>query len=90
MQYFYKSLYHLANRRGFGNKTRLKPQFVIEVVALRVRLDSHMVFGGVCVAHVFSFLCYGYFCVCLRLVFCVPNVVSFSGLYILDYPFGFP
>jgi hypothetical protein len=56
MQYFYKSLYHLANRRGFGNTTRLKPLFIIEVVALLVRLDSHLVFGEVCVAHVFSFL----------------------------------
>ena len=90
MQYFYKSLFNLANRRGFGNKTRLKPLFIIEVVALLVRLDSHLVFGGVCVAHVFSFLCYRYFFVCLRLVLCVPNVVSFSGLYILDCPFGFP
>jgi hypothetical protein len=27
--------------------------------------------------------------VCLRLVSCVPSVASFSGLSILDYPFGF-
>jgi hypothetical protein len=26
--------------------------------------------------------------VCLSLVSCVPNVASFSGLYILDWPFG--
>jgi hypothetical protein len=30
------------------------------------------------------------FCfVCLRLVSCVPNLASFSGLPILDCPFGF-
>jgi len=89
MQYFYKSLYHLANRGGFDNKTRFKPQICIEVVALRVRLDSPSVFGGICVAHVFSFLCYGYCFVCLRLVSCVPYVVSFSVLYNLDCSFGF-
>ena len=27
-------------------------------------------------------------CVCLRLVSCVPNVASFSGLSIVDCPFG--
>jgi len=29
------------------------------------------------------------YCVCRHLVFCVPNVVSFSELSILDFPFGF-
>jgi len=30
------------------------------------------------------------FCfVCLRRVYCVPNVAGVSGLFILDYPFGF-
>jgi len=28
--------------------------------------------------------CYAFCFVCLRLVFCVPNVESFSGLAILD------
>ena len=27
-------------------------------------------------------------CACLRLVVCGPNVGSFSGFSILDYPFG--
>jgi hypothetical protein len=27
--------------------------------------------------------------VCLRRVYCVPNVAGVSGLFILDYPFGF-
>jgi hypothetical protein len=44
-----------------------------------------MMFGGVHVTHPFSFLC----CVCFRPVSCVPNVASVSGLFILDYPFGF-
>jgi hypothetical protein len=35
----------------------------------------------------FSFL---FFCfVCLRHVFCVPNVANFSGLSIRDCPLGF-
>jgi hypothetical protein len=29
------------------------------------------------------------FFVCLPLMSCVPNVASFSGLFILDCPFGF-
>ena len=29
------------------------------------------------------------FFLCLRLVSCVPNVASFSGMSILDCPFGF-
>jgi hypothetical protein len=48
-----------------------------------------------------SHLCYLCLCLCilmskaycvvfvfLRLVSCVPNVASFSGLFILDYPIG--
>ena len=38
-------------------------------------LSGHLDVGGVCVAHLFSFLC----CDCLRPVSCVPNVSSFSG-----------
>ena len=41
-------------------------------------LGSPTVFGGVRVAHVFRFLCcvvFLYF-VCLRSVFCIPNVAS--------------
>ena len=45
--------------------------------------------GGVCVPHLFSFLCC-YFCfVCLHPVSCLPNVASVSELFILDFPFGF-
>jgi hypothetical protein len=32
-----------------------------------------------------TFICF----VCLRSVSCVPNVASFSGMFILDCPFGF-
>ena len=39
-------------------------------------LGSPPIFGGVRVAHRFSFLCF----VCLRHVSCVPNVASISGL----------
>ena len=30
-----------------------------------------------------------FFCCCLRPVFCVLNVASVSGLFIVDFPFGF-
>jgi hypothetical protein len=46
-------------------------------------------FGRGRVAHLFSFLCCGFYFVCLRPVSCVPNVSSFLGTYILDCPFGF-
>jgi hypothetical protein len=54
--------------------------------------------GGIRVAHIFTFLCCGLcFAVCLcnvscaqfRLLFCAPSDSSFSGLSILDWPFGF-
>ena len=35
-------------------------------------LGSHLVFGGVCIAHLFSFLCCDFCFVCLRPVSCVP------------------
>ena len=53
-----------------------------ELLALRGHLASLPGFGGVRVAHLYSFLC-------LRLVSCVPNVVTFSGFLILDGLFGF-
>jgi hypothetical protein len=46
-------------------------------------------FRGVRVAHLFNFLCYVFCFVCLRPVSCVPYVVGFSGVSILDCPFGF-
>ena len=49
----------------------------------------YSVFGGFRVAHRFSFLCCIVLIVYLRLVSCVPNVASVSGLSILDWPFGF-
>ena len=51
-------------------------------------LDLPPVFGGVRVAHLFSFLCCFIF-VCLRPVSCVPNVASVSGLSFHNCPFGF-
>jgi hypothetical protein len=53
-----------------------------ELLALRGHLASLPGFGGVRVAHLYSFLC-------LRLVSCVPNVATFSGFLILDDLFGF-
>ena len=57
------------------------------LLTLREHLGSPLVFGGVHVAHIFSFLC----CVfaCLRPVSCVPNIASFSQLFIRDCPFDF-
>jgi hypothetical protein len=50
-----------------------------ELLTLHEHLGSPLVFGGVCVAHLFSFL-YCVFCVvCLPPVFCVPNVAIVSG-----------
>ena len=46
------------------------------------------VFGGVRVAHLFSFLCCFIF-VCLRPVSCVPNVASVSGFSFRNCPFVF-
>jgi hypothetical protein len=52
-----------------------------ELLALRGHLGSPPVFGGIRVAHLFSFLCYIF--ACRRPVYCV------SGLSILGCPFGF-
>ena len=72
-----------------------------ELLALREHLDSHPVFGGVCVARLFTFRCYVVFLficfvfvlflfciVCPRPVSCALNVAFVSGLSILDCPFG--
>jgi hypothetical protein len=62
-----------------------------ELLIFRKHMGSPPVFGGVCVAHLFSllccvaFLCFAYF----NPVSCVPNVASISGLSILDCTFGF-
>ena len=64
-----------------------------ELLTFREHLDPLPVFGRVCVAHLFSFLCcvFCIFCfVCLHPVFSVHNVASVSGLPILDCPFSFP
>ena len=58
-------------------------------VNLREHLGFTWVFGGVHVAHLFSFLCCVFCFICLRPVSRVPNVASVSGLSILDSPFGF-
>jgi hypothetical protein len=46
-------------------------------------------FCGFRLARRFSF-CVAFFCfVCLRLMSCVPNYASFSGLSVVDCPFSF-
>ena len=60
-----------------------------EQLIIRRHLGSLHVLGGVRVAHEFSFLCCVFCFVSLRVVYCVPNVGSFSGLSILDYSFNF-
>ena len=61
-----------------------------ELLTLRERLGSYLVFDTVGIAHRFSFLlCVVFLCfVGLRLVSCVSNVTSVSGLAILDCSFG--
>jgi hypothetical protein len=71
-----------------------------ELLTLREHLDSHPVFGGVCVAQPFTFRCYVVFLfvcfvfvlflfciVCSHPASCVLNVAFVSGLSILDCPF---
>ena len=53
-----------------------------ELLALYGSLGSPLVFGGVHLAHLHSFLCYVFCFVCLRLLSYVPNVASFFGLSI--------
>jgi hypothetical protein len=45
-------------------------------------------FGGVRVAHLFSFLFFLVFCLSSSCVSCLPKLASVSGLSILDFPFG--
>ena len=66
------------------------PSFPAKMLVLRGSLASAPVVGGVRVANFVSFLyCVSFCLVCLRPVSCVPIVANFSGLSILDCPFGF-
>ena len=62
-----------------------------ERLTLREHLGSPPVFGGVSVPHLFSILCCVVFLcfICLHPVSYVPNVASFSGLFILTLPLRF-
>jgi len=53
-------------------------------LTLREHLGPPPVFGGVCVAHLFSFLCCAFF----LHVSCLLYVAIYAGLSILDCPFG--
>ena len=55
-------------------------------------MGSSSIFGGVRVAQPFIYMCGAEFCfcvICLRPVFFMPNVVSVSGLSIIDFPLRF-
>ena len=51
--------------------------------------DVTPVIRGINVGRRFSFLCCVFCLVCFHTVSCVTKVTSFSGLSILDCPFGF-
>jgi len=61
----------------------------LELFTLREHMGSPLVFDGVRVVRLFRFLCCIHCFVCLHHMSCVPNFDSFSGLSILDCPFGF-
>ena len=94
LRWFFSFLYH----RQFFYRTWLytwvtwwvsfKKQ---ELLTRREHLDSPLVFGGVRVAHLFSFLWYVlFFCfVCLGSVSCVPNITIVSNYPFLIAPFVF-
>jgi hypothetical protein len=61
-----------------------------ELLSVHDHLGFHLWFlMGVCVAHLFSFLCCVLCFVCLCPVSCMSNVASVSGLSILDFPLVF-
>jgi hypothetical protein len=60
-----------------------------ELLSLRWCLGSPPILGQFMLLNVLVFCQVFSWFVCLRPVFCVPNVTSFSGLSILDCHFGF-
>jgi hypothetical protein len=60
-----------------------------ELLSLRGRLGSLPIFAWIRVGQLFSFLCFVFLVCCLRPVYSVPNVASFSGLSVIDSHFGF-
>jgi hypothetical protein len=62
-----------------------------ERLTLRENMGSPPVIGGVSVPHLFIILCWVVFLcfICLHPVSYVPNVASFSGLFILTLPLRF-
>ena len=76
---------HVASVMKFGFSLSV---YLWESVVVRfVVIDFIGVFCGFCVAHLLV-VCVVYCFVCLRPVFCVPNVSSVSRLSMLDCPFG--
>ena len=90
-----RNIFGLSANSGYKNATPYlsrKPGYIPGFLTYREHVGTSLAFGGVCVANHFSFLCFVFcfvWCVCLRTVSCVHNVVSVSGLSILDCPFVF-
>ena len=68
------------------------PHSFCHLLSLSPTLGPLQKLGWVRVTRCFSFVCVLFLCffaVCLRPVYCVTSVAGFSGLSILDCPFGF-
>jgi hypothetical protein len=74
------------NTKWHNTDTRRMSLMEQELLTFPGHTRSQPVFYWVRVALVFSFLCCVFFCLCP--VSCVPNVASFSWLFILDFPFS--
>ena len=71
-----------------GYDFRIKTMFGFSLPPVVCR-RSHVLFTLFVYSGVQHILCCVFCFVCLRLELCISNVASFSGLSILDYPFGF-
>jgi hypothetical protein len=82
-QDFYRTWLYMSNTTVSYKKQ--------ERLTLREHMGSPPVFGGVSVPHLFIILCWVVFLcfICLHPVSYVPNVASFSGLFILTLPLRF-
>jgi hypothetical protein len=99
------SYHDFLDRELLPTKKLLKPGFLVvklkswlrkrvfyerqNLFLLLEQLGLPPVFGGVHIAHLFSFLCCVFGFVCLRSLSCASNVAGFSGLSFLDFSCGF-
>ena len=63
--------------------------FLVGSVLLIFLVFCVVVFGGIRVFNLFNFLCCVFCFVYFRHMSCVSNVASVSGLFIIDFHFGF-